>query len=81
MKLTNQLVDNCSCSNESDVRWRDCSLCGVTEVGVAVTAGTGAIYCRVAVTLVREMRRDVIGAYPRRRISVCVKTKIIVKCQ
>ena len=75
MKLTYQLVDNSSCNNESSMRWRDCSLCGITEVGVAVAAGTGAIYSRVPVALIRKMWRDVIGANPRRRISVCVKHK------
>ena len=75
MKLTKQLVDNSSGNHESGMRWRDCSPCCVAEIGVAVTAGTGAIYCRVAVALVREMRRDVIGANPRRRVGVCMKTK------
>ena len=75
MKLTNQLVDNNSCNNESSTRWRDCSSCCITEVSVAVTAGTGAIYCSVAVTLIREMWRDVIGANPRCRVGICIKTK------
>ena len=45
----------------------------VTKVGVAVTASTGAIYCRVPMTLVGKVRRDVIGANPRRRVSICMK--------